>query len=258
MRRLGLRLLVLLILALAGAATLSALRLYWARRESNPVSRGAAIASRVGCLSCHGPHGTQGLPDPALGEEVPTWDGGMPMMYVHSAEEVREYVLDGVSKARARSESAVEKRARAAIRMPGFRDVLSSREVDDVVAYFLAASRSAAIDDSRAARGRDLAAKFRCEACHGVGGSGGVRNPGSLKGYVPGWLGPDFGELVRDDDELRRWILDGGIERLARNPLARHFLTSQRLQMPAYKAALPPEDVDALVAYVRLLRKGGR
>ncbi len=256
MRRLGLWLIVLIVLALAGLSTPPALRLYWERRESNPVGRGAAIAARVGCLSCHGPNGTHGLPDPGLGEEVPTWDGGMPMMYVHGVEEVREYVLDGVSKARARSESAAEKRARAAIRMPAFRDVLSPREVDDVVAYFLAASRTETIDDPQAARGRDLAVKFRCEACHGVGGSGGVRNPGSFKGYVPGWLGPDFEELVRDDQELRRWILDGGIERLAGNPLARYFLSRQRLQMPAYKAVLAAEDADALVSYVRRLRQG--
>ena len=126
---------------------------------------------------------------------------------------------------------------------------------EEVIAYFMAASRSERIQDAAAARGRELVVKFRCESCHGVGGSGGLPNPGSLKGYVPGWLGPDFGELVADETELRSWVMDGGVERLGRDPLARFFLARQRLQMPSYRSALSPEDTDALVAYIRWLRK---
>src|SRR6266850_7649726 len=91
----------LVLLAAVALGALPALRAYWRVRESNPVQRGAAIAARSGCLSCHGPHGTRGLPDPTSGEQVPAWDGGVPMMYVRDAQEVREYILDGVSKRRA-------------------------------------------------------------------------------------------------------------------------------------------------------------
>jgi mono/diheme cytochrome c family protein len=246
------------IAALVATTALPLARAWWWWRESNPVRRGARLAGRVGCLSCHGPAGTHGLPDPALGQEVPAWDGGVAMMYVSGPDEVREYILDGTTRRRAASGSAREARARAAIRMPAFRDVLSGGEVEDLVAYFMAASRSAPLADARLARGRDLVATLRCEACHGVGGSGGVPNPGSFKGYVPGWLGPDFEDLVRSDTELKAWIFDGKIDRFEQNVLAQYFLGRQRLKMPAYKAALTPEDGDALIAYLRSLRTARR
>jgi hypothetical protein len=84
-------------------------------------------------------------------------------------------------------------------------------------------------------------------------GIGGVPNPGSLKGYIPGFGGADFDELVRDDTELRSWIIHGGIERLNGNPLATYFIERQRIRMPVYEQRLPAADVDALVAYVRWL-----
>jgi len=245
------------LLLLAVAARLGAprvIRAYWQKQESNAVLRGAAIATRAGCFSCHGPQGTRGLPDPGNGQTVPTWDGGMPMMYVSGEEEVREYILDGLSKRRAASVSAAAEREKAAVRMPAYRNVLRSEEVQDLVEYFMAVSDMAVIEDSQAARGRALVRQYRCEACHGTAGSGGVLNPGSLKGYVPGWLGDDFTDLVRDDRELRQWILEGGIERLTQARLARYFLTRQRLQMPSYKAALAPGDSDAIGAYIRWLR----
>lgn len=255
MRRVSIGVWAIVILAAAAAGTLPALRAYWWWRESNSIRRGAVLAARVGCLSCHGPHGTKGLPDPKGGDEVPTWDGGMPMMYVNGVQEVREYIRDGVSKRRAANPGATEKRVRAAIRMPAYRSVLTSGQVDDLVAYFLAASRMQSIADPAVAHGRELVVKYRCESCHGVGGSGGVTNPGSLKGYVPGWLGSDFEELVEDDAELRQWILDGGIERLAKDHLAIFFLTRQRLQMPAYRAAFSETDTEAIVSYIKWLRK---
>jgi mono/diheme cytochrome c family protein len=248
---------VLVAAAAAVACALPAARAWW-WRESNPIRRGADLAARVGCVSCHGPAGTRGLPDPSLGQDVPAWDGGVAMMYDNGPGEVREFILDGTSRRRAASESARRDRDRAAIRMPAFRDVLGAREVDDLVAYFMAASRSESLPDARLERGRDLVVKMRCESCHGIDGSGGVLNPRSFKGYIPGWLGADFDDLVRSDDELKAWIFDGHIERLEENPLARWFLHRQRLQMPSYKAALGPEDEEALVAYIRHLRAVAR
>lgn len=255
MRRVGAWLGTIVLVAVAAwLGAPAAFRTYWQRQESSPVLRGASIAARSGCFSCHGPEGTRGLPDPGSGQAVPTWDGGVPMMYVSGDDEAREYILDGVSRRRAKSVSATAEREKAAIRMPPYRDVLRREEVEDLVRYFMAASQMAPVDDPQAARGRDLVRQHRCEACHGVAGSGGVLNPGSLKGYVPGWLGDDYTELVRDDRELRQWILEGGIERFAQARLARFFLTRQRLQMPAYKGALAPGDVDAIGAYILWLR----
>jgi mono/diheme cytochrome c family protein len=233
----------------------AAIRAYWWRHESNPIRRGAELAARSGCFSCHGPEGARGLPDPGTGRGVPQWDGGVPMMFVNGEAEVREYILNGVSKRRAQSASAAAERSQATIRMPAYRGVLRGEDVDDLVAYYMALSQLSPVPDPGAARGRDLVRRFRCESCHGTAGSGGVVNPGSYKGYVPGWLGTDFPELVRSPQELRQWILEGGVERLARDRLARFFINRQRLQMPAYRTAMSSEDVDAVGAYIRFLRK---
>ena len=70
-------------------------------------------------------------------------------------------------------------------------------------------------------------------------------------------------ELVRDDqrigvleEQLRAWILDGGIERLRGNPLASYFTEAQRIQMPAYRECLDDEQIAALMRYVRWVNAG--
>jgi len=95
-----------------------------------------------------------------------------------------------------------------------------------------------------------------CFNCHGGMGIGGLPNPGSLKGYIPGFGGADFDELVRDDDELRSWIRTGGIPRLRNDVLASHFIERQHIRMPAFTDRLAPADLDGVVAYVRWLASG--
>jgi mono/diheme cytochrome c family protein len=146
--------------------------------------------------------------------------------------------------------------AQMAIRMPAFRGFVSDAEVDDLVAYLRATSDLLEPAEEPAVRGADLASANGCFTCHGALGSGGLPNPGSLKGYIPGFAGPDFAELVRDDDELRGWIAEGGIPRLRDDSVASFFLERQRIQMPAYKQHLKPEEIDALVAYVRWIAGG--
>jgi hypothetical protein len=58
---------------------------------------------------------------------------------------------------------------------------------------------------------------------------------------------------VRNDEELRGWIRDGGIPRLESNPVARWFLRRQAIRMPLFRTRLAPRDLDALVAYIRSL-----
>jgi len=241
------------VLLVGAALALPVVRTYWRVRSSNPVRRGLEVATRSGCFACHGPMGATGIPDPALGEEVPPWSGGIFMMYVKGEEEVREYVLDGVSRRRALSESSKARRERAAIRMPAFRGTLSSREVEDVVAAFLVLSGMKRPEDGTLeGRGLEIAETHRCFSCHASGGSGGRPNPGSFTGFVPGWYGADFRDLVRDRDEFVAWVREGKIERLSANPVARRFMQRQRLQMPAY-SDMSDDDLDALWAYVSWL-----
>ena len=55
MRRVSIGIWAIVILAAATAGALPALRAYWWWRESNSIGRGAVLAARVGCVSCHGP-----------------------------------------------------------------------------------------------------------------------------------------------------------------------------------------------------------
>src|SRR5262249_9763829 len=112
-------------------------------------------------------------------------------------------------------------------------------------------------DEKLAARGAELAAALDCFSCHAPMGAGGVPNPGSFKGYIPGFWGTDYDELVLNDDELHEWIKEGHIERIENNPLGRSSLENQRTKMPAYGDYISADDVAALAAYVKWLHAGG-
>lgn len=224
---------------------------------ASDVDQGRVLAAELGCFSCHGPGGRGGVPNPgSKGGEVPSFREGTVMMYAHDDQDLREYILDGApAKKRARAAYQAEMEAQA-IRMPAYRPVVSDRQVELLVAYLRAASDLLAPADGPAERGAELVARNGCFACHGEMGSGGLPNPGSLKGYIPGFFGPDFEELVESDEELRAWIADGGIPRLRDDPAARFFIDRQRIQMPAFGAHLQPDEVDAIMAYVRWLAAG--
>jgi mono/diheme cytochrome c family protein len=110
-------------------------------------------------------------------------------------------------------------------------------------------------EDAKAEAGRQVALQYGCFNCHGPQGRGALDNPGSLKGYVPGWDGPDYADLVRSEDEAREWILDGRPQRLRDSRLARFFMDRQKVPMPAYREHLTDAEVGALLAYIRWLRQ---
>jgi len=178
------------------------------------------------------------------------------MMFVANDNDIREYILDGAPAAKRARESYRAQMAAQVIRMPAYRGWVSDRDVDALVAYVRAASDLLLPADRAIARGATLAQQNGCFACHGDMGSGGLPNPGSLKGYIPGFIGEDFHDLVRSDDELHGWIRDGGVPRLREQALARVFLERQRVQMPGFKDHLSADDIDAIAAYVRWLEAG--
>jgi mono/diheme cytochrome c family protein len=225
--------------------------------RDNPAQRGRILAAENGCFNCHGPDGTGGVPNAGSKTgEVPSFHEGTIMMYAHDDQDLREYILDGAPAAKlARPEYRAEQAAQA-LAMPAYRDVLTQGEVEDLVAYLRATSGLIEPLDDPAAKGVEIALDNGCFDCHGEMGVGGLPNPGSLKGYIPGFGGEDYEELVRNDAELRGWIADGGIPRLRDDPLASFFLARQRIQMPAFKDHLKPEEIDALIAYVRWLASG--
>lgn len=245
------------ILALSTLLVLaSAVAYFFLRRpQSHPVARGHQLAVDLGCFACHGPAGTGGIPNPGsdIGE-VPSWTGGTLMMYVENEEEIREWILYGMPR-RLQEAQKPEPAEELLVRMPAYEDVLTRRQLDDLVAYVTAVGYYHRPASPLARQGRQVALRLGCFGCHSAGGTVGVRNPRSFKGYIPPWVGPDFAELVRSDDELRQWILDGRIDRLENDPLARFFTRRQIIQMPPYRDHLEEGELEALIAYIEWLRE---
>jgi mono/diheme cytochrome c family protein len=226
--------------------------------ELTAAERGARVAAGAGCFDCHGPEGNGGVKNPGSEDgAVPGFSGGTPMMWVTSEDEIREYVLDG-APARKRDDPRYQQRIKAQLlTMPAYRGYLGAREVDDLIVYIRAVSGLVVPNDALAAQGQDLTVRLGCFHCHGPMGAGGSKNLGSFKGYIPGWWGSDFRELVRNDDELRGWVRDGQIARLRDHPIAKYFIHGQRISMPAYKGFITDQQVVALIRYVRWVNDGG-
>ena len=242
--------LLVVMLAVVGLFTAAASM----RPRLTPPERGRRIAEANGCFSCHGPEGIQGVPNPDRADQtVPSFPGTL-MMYAKNADEVREWIEDGSTSVKRASQTWRAEREKGALRMPAFENRLTSREIDDLVAFVLASAGDPAPQDSLPAAGVERAHDLGCFGCHGVGGRFARPNPGSFKGYVPPWDGPDFPELVSNRAEFEEWVNSGVSRRFESNPAASFFLKRAALHMPHYRKHLQPGDLDALWAYVTWLR----
>jgi len=244
-------LIVVLALALAGAGVAVAMAF---RPRLPAAERGRRLAERTGCFGCHGPEGLRGTANPGrLDRTVPTFRSDV-MMYAHDVSDLRDWIRDGVSPKKAKSETWRRERERGALRMPAFGRRLSARQIEDLVAFVRVMAGDPEPEDSVASRGLERAEALGCVGCHGPGGRLARANPGSLKGYVPSWDGEDFPELVKGRAEFGEWVERGTSRRFDSDRLARWFLHRAVLRMPAYRDHLAPGDVDTLWAYVTWLR----
>lgn len=217
--------------------------------------RGRRLALRTGCFACHGPEGTRGTSNPGrVDKTVPDFGDDL-MMFAKSRDEIREWIHDGATAAKRKSETWRRDRERGTLRMPAFGRRLGRQEIEDLVAFVEAAGGRPEPEDSLVAHGLERTRALGCNGCHGPGGRLARPNPGSLKGYVPSWDGRDFPELVRDRAEFGEWVERGVSRRFEKNLAARFFLDRAVLHMPAFEKHLEPGDVDALWAYVRWLRE---
>ena len=228
------------------------------RVEDTPAERGYRVAMRAGCFNCHGPDGTGGVKNPGSEDgEVPGFSGGTPMMWAKSEDELREYILDG-APARKRDDPRYKQQMEAQLlAMPAYRGYLGAargRRPHRLHARRVRPGRS-----RRRAGGAGPGSRRIVSAASTVTARwapAAVRTPARLKGYIPGWWGNDFRDLVRNDDELRGWIRDGQIPRLRDHPIAKHFIAWQRVSMPAYKDFITDQQLQALMRYVRWVNDG--
>lgn len=226
-----------------------------ARPNLPSAERGRRLAERSGCFTCHGPGGIRGVANEGRTDRtVPGFEGDV-MMFAKNDDEIREWIRDGVTRAKAGSESWRAARDRGALKMPAYGNRFGERGLGDLVAYVNAASGSPEPGDSLAKAGLARIEALGCVGCHGPGGRLAPPNPGSLKGYVPSWDGRDFAELVRDRREFHQWVANGVSDRFAKNAPARFFLERAALRMPAYRDHLRPGDEEAIWAYVEWLRR---
>jgi mono/diheme cytochrome c family protein len=138
-------------------------------------------------------------------------------------------------------------------------------------------------------RGYQLAEDLGCHGCHGPRGGGGVPNIGTQEGEIPAWDGGMSMMYVKDEKEIREWILDGRPWRLAmRDSLNAHALEKEGrahrdsisgnktdreraenllskrlpsqdtpwkppLRMPAFRGVVTEQQLDDLVAYYKVI-----
>src|SRR5438876_4149365 len=117
--------------------------------------------------------------------------------------------------------------------------------------YPAARARVLSLEETPAVRGYRLAAGIGCFSCHGPGGNGGTKNPGSEEGEVPA-----FGEqtqmmYVKGEQDLREYILDGAPRRKREDADYRTKMEAAALRMPAYRPFLSASQVEDLVAFLR-------
>jgi mono/diheme cytochrome c family protein len=230
--------------------------------HEDPAVAGRRVAERLGCFSCHGPEGKGGTANPGSENKnvIPALAGGEMMMWAENENELREWILYGH---RLSEEQKFERHgysagqgSKRAIVMPAFEPYLRAGELDQLVAYLKAISGLQFPEDEKTAKGLSLAYELGCFRCHGPMGTGGRPNPDSLKGYVPGFGGKDYEEIVTSREELRQWLEHGISDRFRESLPARTIIDRQAVKMPAYGEHLEAEKIDALVTVVEWLASG--
>ena len=216
-------------------------------------TKGWEIAEREGCFNCHGPMGKGKVPNPGT-KGIPGFQNFTFMMSIHSEAELEAWIMEGApSRLREKSEyqAGLEKRA---VVMPAYSGRLTPYELEAVKAFFVGVSGVVFPPKGPAEEGFKVAQRAGCFGCHGPSGRLDVPNIGSFVGRIPAWNGPDYPELVRDELELRQWILDGAPARIISNPMAQFFTNRAALKMPGYKGLITDVEVEHLMAYIQWLR----
>lgn len=192
--------------------------------EQSFVARGAALARKTDCLSCHG-QPTNQVPNDAEIDCATTNAYSEHLQYNGSC-----------------------------------RDVLAYFEAVRLKRSFQA--RASAKNPNELLRGEILARQYHCFNCHGELGQGGMQNAGAFKGYIPGYFGDDFQALTKNGNSVsvRAWITQGLdpdlVDSSIKGRVAKYFIENQEIEMPVF-ASIPKHDIRTLVRYVLTLHELG-
>jgi len=131
--------------------------------------------------------------------------------------------------------------------MPVWGEVISDRQVDDLVAYIhaglpavpTATPIAVPTGQGAAVEGQALYTLYGCINCHGPNGLGGVPNPGSPDQAVPPLSGADFRSEFDTPDKIKEIIMGGSV--IGKAPI---------VAMPHWGGVLTDAQANDLVAYI--------
>jgi len=203
-------------------------RWLWRWGERSQVGSAVATLQAHGCFACH-PRSADGF----------RWRGdGAP---VESSQAIRD---------------ALQRGRPAVPGMPGPMPAFGARVSGGTVGRLVLGTEIAAglvevSDESEIRIGMAIATEMGCFDCHGPMGSGGVRNPGTLGGQVPGFFGASFDRQVETMDGIKGIVRDGRTARRA------WWMPWKRpaLDMPAYGDRLDSIEIALLAYAVRSLNE---
>jgi mono/diheme cytochrome c family protein len=268
---LGWLLVAVLVLAVAGTIVLQIEK----QPEESPVGRGEKLAHQAGCFACHGRG--EGEPRFNLRQANAKWAGKVNPTFWENEITETKVLVDWITNGVPADEAAKHKKL--FIQMPAYKDRLKPDEIDAIAAWILAeglriaqsgekeapaalSAKGPLTDDQLFIAGDHLSRQYGCYQCHGELGQGGVANPDSFKGYIPGLFGKDVAQLTAnlDRDEILYWIDHGrgrAVESGVLGQLAKKYFDQQATQMPGYRDQLTAEEKGLLADYVILLNKKG-
>jgi mono/diheme cytochrome c family protein len=200
---------------------------------SPDVAAGAHDFVSFACAQCHGEQGRGGVssdvpPLKSVGKQL-------------SAAELRHIIDHGLGESSNPTKPY----------MPVWGEVISKRQVSDLIAYLraglpaVATAEAAPIPQGQGAAvaGASLYVRYGCINCHGPNGLGGVPNPKSPDKTIPPLSGADFRHEFNTDAKILAVIRSGSV--IGRAPI---------VSMPHWGGIIPPDQLRALVAYIKTLK----
>ena len=135
--------------------------------------------------------------------------------------------------------------------MPVWGEVISKRQVSDLIAYLRAGLPAVPTAEpvpipqgqGPAVEGAALYVRYGCINCHGPNGLGGVPNPQSPDKAIPPLSGVDFRTEFNTDQKIISFIRSGSV--IGRAPI---------VSMPHWGGIIPKDQLKALVAYLKTLK----